>query len=139
MFSAEGPPIHFICKTKPILTFDRKKLGYLIHCPHFFNIVRRLKKYSLFGKLFYRLKQKRFTRSIYLQRRSFLILYKIKEIPIRTPWPPKKVGGLSMLYEEADPDSSQSSLLMQNFKFSVHVPLGRPQEMLKSKAEQRRH
>ncbi len=36
---------------------------------------------------------------------SFLILYKIKEIPLRTSWPPKEVGGLSMLYEEADPDS----------------------------------
>jgi hypothetical protein len=40
-----------------------------------------------------------------------------------------------MLYEEADPDSSQSSLLMQNLNFSV--PLGLPQEMLKSKARQR--
>jgi hypothetical protein len=105
-----------------------------MHCPHFFNIVRRLKKHSLDGKLFYRLKQKHFTKSIYLQRRSFLILYKIKEIPIRTSWPLKEVGGLSMLYVEADPDSSQSSLLMHNLKFSV--PLGRPQEMLKSKAGQ---
>ncbi len=40
-----------------------------------------------------------------------------------------------MLYEDADPDSSQSSLLMQNLKFSV--PLGRPQEKLNSKAGQR--
>ncbi len=73
-------------------------------------------------------------KAFYLQGRSFLILYKIKDIPIRTPWPPKEAWGLSMLYEEADPDS-QSSLLMQNLKFSV--PLGRPQEMLKSKAGQR--
>ncbi len=130
-FLAEGP-FHMSDKVT-ILTFD----SYLIHWPHFFNIVRLLKKHSLFWKLFYRLKQKYFTKCIYLQRRSFLILCKIKEIPLRTSWPPKEARGLSMLYEEADPDSSQSSLLMQNLKFSV--PLGRPQEMLKSKAGQRRH
>jgi hypothetical protein len=119
-FLLKTQPFHIsYVKKKPILTFDRKKQGYFIHCLHFFNIVRRLKKISLFGKLFYRLKQKHFTKCIYLPRRSFLILYKIKEIPIRTPWPPKEVGGLSMLYVEADPDSSQSTLLMHNLNFSV--------------------